>query len=317
MTDARLLNRLAETDAYRDDQPLPDDVWTSAVALEEIELRAERRPGSGAVLTVRPARNPRRLALAAAAFALVIAVVLAAVFWASDRQDLPDVTNEAPLTPLEIGNALNAAIVSGDPAAWRSLYADDATYTVVDGGFVASAAFRHGQWRGGSSDPGRPVDRPLSADRGFLNSALGTAFPTFDWIPADGATTNGFDDLAVNAMAQYAQGVTRVWSCTQADLTTVVCAEVLAGHAFLSEPLPPMTDTFTVVDGLITHQEYDTSSVFVEPDTFPLRLEYQNYIASTRPELEDVLFSDLARMLVTPDTVETHRQLIAEWKAQS
>ena len=317
MTDARLLNRLAETDAYRDDQPLPDDVWTSAASLQEIEQRARQPRQSEKLPSVQPPRVRRRFVVAATAFAVLAAFVVAAIIWTSDQEKLPDVTNDAPLTPLEVSNALNAAIVSGDPAALRSLYVDDATYTVVDNGNEINASFRHGRWRGGSSFPARPVDRSLSAQKGFLDSALGTAFNPFDWIPDGDPTSDGFDDLAADAMALYAAGVTRVWSCTQTDASTVVCDNEVQGHAFVADPLPPMTDTFTVVEGLITHQEYDARSVLIAPDTNPLQLQYQNYVAATQPELEDALFSGLGRLRITPVTVETHRQLIAEWKAQS
>lgn len=312
MTDTRLLNRLAETDAYPADSPLPDEAWTSAVALQEIERRAEPSAGSGTFRVTRPRRQPRRLALAAAAFALIVVIVTAVVVLASDQNTLPDVTNDAPLTPLEVGQALNAAIVAGDWEAVRVLYADDATYTLVDDGFGIHSSVRHRLATLDSFRPDRAVDRLLVTPKFNRSSSVGVPFNVYEWIEDE--SFDGFDDLAADAMALYTQGVTTALSCTQPGPGAVVCDNVLEGHAFLSGA-PLTVDTLTVVDGLITHQEYDTLGARDE-DSFTLQVEYQTYVGANHAELEEDLFYQLGRLTITPDTVETHRQLIAEWSAQ-
>lgn len=311
MNDAQLLDRLAGIDTYQDGSPLPDEIWSPAVALEEVERRSNPEK-------VSPSRSPRvvvvgaprRPVVALAAFLAVAVLVMAAIIWVSAGDELPDVTNDAPLTPFEVGDALNRAIVSGDLEAARSLYADDATYTHEPG--RTSSSLRHGEISG-SFHPGLPVDKPLGRDASSLDSSLGLMFNRFDW-DGDGRAT-GFDDLAADSMAWYAQGVSTAFLCMQPDEVTVVCENVLEGHGLLIEP-PPVRDIFTVVDGRITHQEYNTADVVVFSNTLAEQLAYLSYVEANRPDLATVLFEGLASLIITPDTIDTHRQLIEEWKAQ-
>ena len=310
MNDAQLFDRLSDIDSYQEDSPIPDEIWSAAVALEEVERRSNPE-------SVSPRRSrrvvvvgaPRRLVVALAAFLVVAVLVMAAIIWVSSRDELPDVTNDAPLTPLEVGDALNRAIVSGDLEAARSLYADDATYTHEPG--RTSSSLRHGVISG-SFHPGLPVDKPLARDDPRLSSSLGLRFNRFDW-DGDGRGT-GFDDLAADAMAWYAQGVSTAFSCMQSDAVTVVCENVLEGHGLLLEA-PPVRDIFTVVDGRITHQEYNTADVVVFTDTHAEQLNYLSYIEANQPDLAAVLFEGTS-LTITPETVATHRQLIAEWNSQ-
>jgi len=310
VNDDRLIERLADTDAYSADTPLPDEMWTAAAALSEIERKAGRRPQSAGVPTVRSIRSRRWLLPAAAAFAVIVGAF--AIVTVLIRNNGPDVTNDAPLTPLEVGLALNEAIVTGDPEAARQLYADDATYTLVDDGFGLMSSVRHRLAQIDSFRPDRPLDRPLARPKGNLTSSMGTPFNVHDWLADD--SFNGFDDLAADAMALYAQGVTTALSCAESAPGTVVCENVLEGHAFLSAP-PETTDTFTVVDGLIVHQEYNTLNA-PDENTFALQLDYENYVISVRPDQAEGLFYQAGRMQLTPETVEIHRTLIAEWRAQ-
>lgn len=265
----------------------------------------------------------RRLWMAAGGLALVAALVVGGIIVISGSDDgdgagtegtTVDTTAVAAgpaLTPLEVAEALDAAIVAGDWEAALALYAEDATYTQLDDGFGFDF-IRHGKEVGGS--PLR-TDMPLSRIAPALGfGGLTTIYPGFDW-DEDGSTT-GLDHLAALTMADYAWGVTDFYSCAQTDETTVVCDLILEGHALVPDAPPPVTDTFTVVDGRITQQVYDTTVSRFE-DPFGLRLGYLVYVEENRPELENTLFSlnRTGELRMTPDTVETHRELIAEWRA--
>ena len=106
MNDAQLIERLAVTDVYSSDASLPDEIWTPAAALHEIERRTDMQIQEHEP-KVAPSPPPRRSpgrrwlvpALAGAA-AVIIAVALAVVLLGGD--DLPDVTNDPPPTPTQI-----------------------------------------------------------------------------------------------------------------------------------------------------------------------------------------------------------------------
>lgn len=320
MNDAQLIDWLSGTDAYAADVPIPDEIWTPAIALHEIERRTgmqtdERRVQEvGETLAPKPQRRKSIMpALAGAAAVLVIA--LGGWVLINDGSDV------AARTPLEVAEALDAAIVAGDWEAVLGLYAEDATYTHVDDGFGFDP-FRHGR---DPADYSIRTDMPLTSERftsgpgllpGQYSEPLTNLYPNPEWDGEPGVT--GFDDLATLAMASYAAGVTDFYSCEQADSTTVVCEVVIAGDAFWDAP-PPVTDTFTVDDGLITHQLYDTTTVLSDDPTGSNRLNYLGWIEGNRPELETSLFAQSespGRLRVTPDNFETHRELIAEWRAQ-
>ena len=42
---------------------------------------------------------------------------------------------------------------------------------------------------------------------------------------------------------------------------------------------------------------------------------FQDWVRSTRPELDSDLFSNRGQRNITPDNVETHRELATEWLA--
>ena len=62
MNDAQLIERLADTDAYSADSPMPDEIWTPDVALHEIERRTgmqtQDRTQVGSPLS--PKKRPKR-----------------------------------------------------------------------------------------------------------------------------------------------------------------------------------------------------------------------------------------------------------------
>jgi hypothetical protein len=340
MNDAQLIDRLAGTDAYSADVPVPDDIWTPDVALREIERRTgmqtqeqETQQVGGSPLGSKPPRRRWLVPVLAAGTAVVIAVVVAvALLGGDDESDVANSTvpttapttvpESAGLSPLEVAEALDAAIVAGDWEAVLALYSEDATYTHLDDGFGFDA-FRHGR---GPADYTIRTDMPLTSERftsgggmlpGQWEEPLTGDYPPVDWDGEPGIT--GFDDLATLAMANYAAGVTDFYSCEQVDATTVVCEVVIEGHAFWETP-PPVTDIFTIEGGLITHQSYDTT--VLQPATDPTgspRIGYFVWVRDNRPELEQSLFwpeGGNARQTITSETAETHRELIAEWRAQ-
>ena len=183
MNDAQLIERLAGTDAYAADSPMPDEIWTPDVALHEIERRTgmQTQEQTQVRVTPPPKKRPKRLLAAAAAFAVIAVIVMAAAIWFSGGSDKPpDVLNDGPLAPLGVGEALNEARITGDLEGWRQLYADEATFSDLvgmEGGSISLlATFR---------DPGQPG---------------------VDW-DGDAAVTV-FDHFLGIAMADYAAGVT-------------------------------------------------------------------------------------------------------------
>ena len=109
-----------------------------------------------------------------------------------------------------------------------------------------------------------------------------------------------------------------IHTCEQIDGTTVVCNEVLEGWPFMDRAIGEYVvfSTFTVVDGSITRQVLDWSATETHKYDSSTVIEYQDWIRANQPELEADLFRSFGGLNVTPDNVETHRELMAEWKAQ-
>jgi len=265
-----------------------------------VERRRDMQTQKQPRLTTLPPRRPRGRRWLIPAFAGVVAVValVVAVVLLSGNESTPDVANPtaAPaaipestvLTPLEVGEALNRATRDGDWEAARALYADDATYLEVGGA---------------------PV--PMSG------LATGDNFNfTYDW-DGDG-TYSIFDREAGYLMNEYVAGVEDRFSCVQADSTTVVCDIVSVGYRFLDGGPVEQSNTYTVVDGRITHLTWELTVFVGFGEARGLKIEYQDWVRAERSEanVDEALFAFLGTPLVVPETVETHRQLIAEWKAQ-
>jgi hypothetical protein len=285
MNDAQLIKRLAGTDAYAAGGPLPDEIWTLDVALQEIERRTGMQTQKRTEVQVArpPEKRGRRLRAAVAAFVAIVAIGGAAAIWAS-LQSESDVGSR-------VGEALNEARVTGDVELFRQLYSDEATFTdLADSRSVSLQAV---------------LRDPLQ--------------PGVDW-DGDGTTTV-LDSFIGLAMEDYAVGVILAHSCSQSDSTTIVCDEVLQGHPFVSNPNGyRISSTYTLVDGLITEQVFDASpwgtGQWFDTKMDPARVwPYQQWVQANHPELEAELFSDFAFLRMTPSTVENHRQLIAEWRA--
>ena len=245
-----------------------------------------------------PRRSWNAVLVGAAAFAVVI-IVGVAVLLVTRGSDQPDVANGAP-TPLEVGEALNQATVAGDLEALRNLYDDAATFTEMSSG--DTEAFR-------------------ATTRSFPEM-LGSSIPDMD---GDEVITR-FDDILWDAANDYAAGVTLAYTCDQTDPSTVVCEGVFEGHALLDEndpqdPTEQVTNTFTVEDGLITHHQFDARPLNrVAYWSYKGRDinqgpngEYRQWVRENHPETGNLFWGGH----LTPDNVEQHRELIAEWRAQS
>jgi len=237
------------------------------------------------------AEVPRRRLVAALAGAAAVLVV-AAGLWAITRSSEPDVADQSPL---EVTNLYNQAVATGDWAALRALYADAAELQIVSPSETLSKE--------------RLIDRvPQTPD---------------DW-DGDGLVT-GFDGLIHEGAFHYAGGTTTFLSCTQVDAVTAVCEEVWEGFAFKRPNHIPTTYTLTIVDGVITTHVIEVVRRPADPILSTAVDQYRKWVSDNRPELEAELFDrrDLPSGIdarwpdwTTPDTAETHRELVTEWQAQ-
>lgn len=74
MNDTQLLNRLGRANAYVDDAPLPDAIWTHDLALREIDRRIGMQTQEKTTPVVAPRPRRRSWLVAAAAFGVVLLV---------------------------------------------------------------------------------------------------------------------------------------------------------------------------------------------------------------------------------------------------
>ena len=197
------------------------------------------------------------------------------------------------------------------------LFAEDATITLGPG----FAEFE------GSSVPRANVTGPGPAKPTEIGDFLTGgdwpgSFPVVDW---DGDfVRNGFDSLAQDTMAGYALGFSVFESCRADGPSTLVCVGVWDGHPFPNRGRGEEVAIHTVSDGLITDTTWDISGVSSDSVIDrPAVAQYEAWVNANRSEFtEDAqLFrltpgDPLIALVMSPDTVEIHRQLIAEWVAQ-
>lgn len=264
----------------------PSGFLSRAALLERIDERStgmQTEQRAGAEWT-KESRSRRLIPMLAGAAAVMAAIVVA-VSLISDGADVA--------SPLEVGEALNRAAVDGDWETVRSLYADDATW----------------------------ADEFDS--RGVLDPYRGEPiYARFDW-DQDGEHSV-LDSITDEIMANYAAGMSTYHTCVERDTTTVVCRVLVEDSAFVGLSVPndveTFTNTYTVVDGLVTrHESFWGDFAFVILEAMrPARIDYHDWVRANRPELnvDDSLFQALGRPLISPETVEIHRPLIQEWRAQ-
>lgn len=224
-------------------------------------------------------RPQKRLAPALAA-ALALVVVGAGV-WALTRSDAP-VANRSPL---EVADQFNQLVATGEWETGRALYAEGATYQI--------------NWSGQEGEV-IVLSDPFPEDAGVP-----------DW-DGDGVVTNmdAFDWLGSEL---YAAGTTSFLACTQTDATTAVCDEVREGFAFPSSSHSATWTITTNEAGLVTSIVIEGRG---EGTSSGLVADYSLWLIVNHPELEEELLDGFGTLRLTPDTVDTHRQMVAEWQAQ-
>lgn len=159
---------------------------------------------------------------------------------------------------------------------------------------------------------------------GDLEAALGLFAQDATYTDRFLAATGGGSDLPISeagvpGMIQkaYLFGITKVFDCVQGDATTVECTVVEEGNPFGTPEVTGKVHTLTVVDGLITSWLFE-EEIRVVPGASAAQFEYEDWVLANHPEMLEKyeLFEFPSRLVVNEATIEIHRQLIAEWKAQ-
>lgn len=256
----------------------------SADPLEQpVERRRDMQTQEKPIQIVRGNKAPRqrRRLIPALAGAMAVLVIGAGV-WGLTRNTEPDA---AAGSPLEVTRLFDEGVVTADWSGTTLNYTADATYQFTFG------------------EQQSPVFR--------FSDELPESAPIVDW-DGDGKVTEMDGFIALGAEV-YAGGTTTLLSCTQTDAVTAVCQEVREGYAF-KNPAHSANWTFTFADGLI-------DSILIEvdgegTDSSALRT-YGMWASQNRPEIAGDLFNEAtAEWKLTPDTIERHRELVAEWQAQ-
>jgi hypothetical protein len=97
-----------------------------------------------------------------------------------------------------------------------------------------------------------------------------------------------------------------------ARAVTAMCEEARVGYAF--ENRGHSADwTVTIMDGFI-------SSIVIDfqgngEDTAAVG-RYRLWVAETHPESSDMLFGPTLQRILTPDTIELHRELAIQWQEE-
>ena len=194
-----------------------------------------------------------------------------------------DSTPVAERTPLDVTELFRERFLEGDFSGLADLNTPEATWQVLA--------------PGGDS----PVIR--------LADELPSNVNVADW-DGDGAKTEGdfFSSLGAEA---YSGGITDILSCEQPDTQTAVCEETREGYAF-QNPSHSATWTITIADGLISSVVIDLTGDGVDAGKVT---QYKTWVEANRADAADGLFGSFGERIVTPDNIETHRQLATEWLA--
>lgn len=277
LPDERVLRTLYDEAMQRAGNP-----QTSVDLLEQpVERRREMQTQERPIEVVRKpeARRPRRRLIPALAGALAV-IAIAVGVWALTSNPEPEF---ADWSPLQLTDSFNEGVISGDWAGVRDVLAPEATYQIT------------------TSGGGTPVIR--FADE--IPPGAGVE----DW-DGDGVVTE-YDGFATLGAEIYSGGITSFLSCTQPDAFTAVCEEAREGYAFFS-PSHSATWTVSVSDGLVTAIVIDLVGNGV--DALAVN-QYRLWVGENRPDVKDQLFNSFNERILTPDTVELHRELATEWLA--
>ena len=323
MNDAQLIDRLARTDPFAADVPVPDEIWTPAVALHEIERRTGMQTNERRVHELEstpPApRGPRRrwlVSALAAGLAVVVAVVLAIALLAGGDEAVPDVGNttvpetlpeSSVTTARDVAAELRAAVDAGDWQSVVGLFAPDATLTFGPGWEEEGTVV--------------PQSNPATSVSGWEDRRR---VGPFDW---DGdLVRSGFDAIAHDVMWSYALGLNFFDKCVETDPLTITCQIGWGEHPLGNAQYGASFHIHTIVDGLIVNTTVDVTARNPGGGFAPHQVvfdyeagaEYEAWVRVNRAEFNEdgALFRLTGDLVISPDTVERHRELIAEWIAQ-
>lgn len=307
--------------------PGPAGEWSTAELLSQIEHRSqtmdtlERRtdiPGP----PDRPNRR-RLLVAAAAAIALIVAIGVAIALGGGEDENppvlnttttVPEVTTTtaaetttttAPLARhLVLLGELNQAVASGDQGAMTELLASGVRAVAAAGSFPPEFEIQFN-------------DECLLGEAG-QNCRRTATTDAVDW---DGdQVVTGLDALVDELMWLHAQGATEQFS----DCTTerqdpiailVICRASATDAAFLVDDYVPI-----VVDVTFDLQERTQLTgmvwdIFEWPPSLYDEAKMQSYIEYVRsgvPEPDQLVST--TEILFSPETVDDHKRLIAEWR---
>ena len=285
-TPARLLphdqdvRTLFEEIMHRTGNPQPSTDPLEQPVERRRDMQTQEKPIQ--IVPEKQAPSPRRRLIPALAGAMTVLVIGAGV-WGLTRNTEPDAAGR---TPLEVMDLLQEGVVTANYSGSSDFYTADATYQLTFPDGESSPAFR-------------------------FSDELPETAPVLDW-DGDGQVTEMDGFIALGAEL-YAGGATSFLSCTQADAATAVCEEIREGFAF-QNPSHSATWTVTFTDGLIDSIVVDLAGEGT--DQSALRT-YGMWVNVNRPELAGDLVNEFSgEWKLTPDTVGTHRELIAEWLAQ-
>ena len=267
----------------------PDGFLSMTALLDRIDgrstnMQTQARPVESVERETTVGRRRRLIPIVVGAVAVV---AMGVALWLLLADDEPDVINNSPLGVVQ---ALEEATLSGNQQLERTYYADEAVLVIVspDGEFDVRLL-----------DPVEGGNQLSDWDRDGI-------ITFFDAILQDGARV-------------YAAGVIDLLDCSAGSEATVVCTERLQGSPFLESGNHDVTQTFTVVDGLITRHVVDMLANDAEPFGTAEVLDYEAWVRQNRPDesMEQLFPGSPGEFIVTPETVDTHRSLIAEWQDQS
>ena len=214
---------------------------------------------------------------------LTLATALAIVVISASACGGSDSAAAAEGSPLDLTERFTEQLVTGDWGGVGDLYTADAT------------------WQFHTPTGNSPVIT--------LADELPPDAEVADW-DGDGVTTE-FDAFSSLGAEVYGGGLTALFSCEQPDSETALCEEAREGYAFL-DPSHSANWTITVADGLISNIVIDLRGY---GENLIKVIDFQDWVKDNRPEVESDLFSGRGFRNITPDNVETHRELATEWLA--
>ncbi|NNL70884.1 MAG: hypothetical protein HKO70_13070 [Acidimicrobiia bacterium] len=289
MNHEQALQRVGQANPLPPDSDGPDGFLSMTALLDRIDgrstnMQTQARPVESVERETTVRRRRRLIPIVAGAVAVAVVGVALWLFLADDE---PDVIINSPLGVVQ---ALEEATLSGNQQLERTYYADEAVLALITPDDEFEIAL------------GDPVEGDNSLS---------------DW-DADGVITF-FDVILQDGARVHAAGVSDLLDCSAAGENTVVCDERLQGSPFLEPGNHDVTQTFTVVDGLITRHVVDMLANAAEPFGTAEVLDYEAWVRQNRPDesMEQLFPGSPGEFIVTPETVDTHRSLIAEWQDQS